>query len=37
VKHGFIGNQLVPGFWEAPAAVTRGGSGACTVESTRES
>jgi predicted secreted hydrolase len=35
-KHGFIGNTLVPGFWEAPTAITRGGAGGCTVESTRE-
>jgi predicted secreted hydrolase len=32
----FISNQLIPGFWEGAAAISRGTPGACIVESTRE-
>jgi predicted secreted hydrolase len=32
----FIRNVLLPSFWEGAAAIVRGGSGGCIVESTRE-
>jgi predicted secreted hydrolase len=32
----FIAMTLVPSFWEGAAAITRGPSGSCVVESTRE-
>ena len=32
----FITNHYIPGFWEGAAAITHGPSGACIVESTRE-
>jgi predicted secreted hydrolase len=35
-RAGFIANTLVPSFWEAPAAITRGPAGGCIVESSRE-
>jgi len=35
-RHQFIANHFIPGFWEGAAAITRGASGTCIVESTRE-
>lgn len=35
-RHQFIRNQYVPSFWEGAASMTRGSSGTCIVESTRE-
>ena len=35
-RHQFIRNQYIPGFWEGASAITSGASGACIVESTRE-
>ena len=35
-RNQMILNQFVPSFWEGPAAITRGASGRCIVESSRE-